>query len=337
LRYAGIILCSALLPVAGVPMLPYACLVIFIHALVYQFARWDRLLCIGLGFLLGVFALFLFYSHFASWSEFMASVLPFTSAGKHGDSQILHKIVGVNGESLLVSFFGNPTEFLDQRILFDYSAALLFLVVILLTPTVWRAGNDADRRLLRFIILLTLLVPPAMFIAAHYRSFYRWMTYIPLAIATPRLLECCWGNIRSTLVPKLALAAITLSLLMGVPARTLAILPSWAARSPEPIERVAKQIVQPSDIVLCDFKVYFAVRPKAAALWAIGLPALGELRFAKDIPTNNISLLCVSPQSLGEAMKVVGGKWKKLTLAGPDANALSKTRYAVDFYRRDSQ
>jgi hypothetical protein len=335
LRYLAIIACSALLPAAGVPMLPYACLLIFIHAVVYRFERWDRILCVVIGLFAGIGALFLFYSHFGSWAEFLNGVLPFTAIGKHKDSLMLRKIVGIDGESLLVSFFGNPMEFLNQKTLFDYSAALLFLLVVVTAP--WRIGNDADRRFIRFIILVTLVVPPMMFLAGHYRSFYRWMTYIPLAIATPRVWELYNGAIQSTFIKRTAQAMIGLSILMGVPARTLAILPSWNARSPGPIERVASKVVQPSDVVLCDFKVYFAVRPRAVALWAIGLPAFGDLSLAKDLPTNEVSLLCVSPQTYDNAIKVVGGKWKKLPLTGPEVDALNKTRYAVDFYRRDSE
>ena len=49
--------------------------------------------------------------------------------------------------------------------------------------------DESQRKLIRFIIAVTLIVPPVMHFAGHYRSMYRWMTYIPLAIAVPRLLE----------------------------------------------------------------------------------------------------------------------------------------------------
>jgi hypothetical protein len=336
LRYAAIIACSALLPAAGVPMLPYVCLLIAIHAAVYRFVRWDRLLCVAMGLFVGVICLFLFYSYFSSWKQFLGGVLPFTAAaaGEHGGSHILRKIMGIEGESLFTSFFGNPTEFVNQKILFDYSAALLFIIVIVISLKVWRLGSEADRKFIRFIVAVTLVVPPMMFMAGHYRSFYRWMTYIPLAIAAPRLLEIYIGNIRAALIPRLALATMGFSILLGVPLRTLAVVPSWTARSPGPLERVTKQVVQPSDIVLCNFKAYFAIRPRAAEVWAMGLPAFGDLRYVKDMPTNNISLLCVSPENFDEAAKTVGGKWKKLTLTGADAEALGKSRYALDFYRR---
>jgi len=70
-------------------------------------------------------------------------------------------------------------------------------------------------------------------------------------------------------------------------------------------------------------------------LSCFGFP--GKLFKTKDLPMNEITLLCLSLRDLEPVTQIIGGKWKKVPLDGiPEAEALGKTRYAVDFYRRDS-
>jgi outer membrane protein assembly factor BamB len=78
------------------------------------------------------------------------------------------------------------------------------------------------------------------------------------------------------------------------------------------------------------------LRPVTHLLQAHGIPARGEFRLIPDLPTNDISLLCLGPEHLATVTATVGGIWKKVALTNlPAADALARTRYAVDFYRRD--
>ena len=125
---------------------------------------------------------------------------------------------------------------------------------------------------------------------------------------------------------------------MGVPLRTLAILPHWAERSTAPLDRMAAKIVQSSDVVVCNYKAYFSVRPRAKLVYAYGLPARGDFTRTNDLPANEVTLLCLFPEDFQIVTNVIGGAWGKIPLNGnAEAEALAKTRYAVDFYRRNSE
>jgi hypothetical protein len=339
-RCLAVLVFSPLLPFAGVPMLPYLVFLATIYLLVYRLANIGLLVSLGAGFALGIGALVAFYRHFGVWQRFVDIVLPFTAAG-HGQTRSMKDIIfgdSLGDENLLTSFFGNPVRFLDPKTLFDYSAFLLFLVAALIAFKTWRAAGGQSRKLMLFILATTLLVPPLMHAAGHYRSYYRWMTYVPLAMVVPRLLEIARESGCSLPVRRWAFAAISFSLLLGVPLRTLAVIPGWKARSMKPLDEAAAAMVKPSDIVVCQHKAYFAIRPRAQLVFALGLPARGEFGLIKDLPTNDLSLLCIFPEDLPKILPTIGGNWKKLDLAnGPDARALARSRYAVDFYRRETK
>jgi hypothetical protein len=332
---------SALLPFAGVPMLPYAAMMLFLAFVVLGFENLALLVVIALGVAAGIAGLVLFYNHFSSWQAFVEIVLPFTGLGgaAQGGSSFLHgRIFGVEpeGDNLLTCFFGKPSEFLSQKTLFDWSAALLFLVAAMLAKGSWRTAASTDRKFMAFVLIMVLVVPPFMHIVGHYRSMYRWMTYIPLAITVPRFLEIHRAAGGRTIARLAALVVILASLCLGLPLRTAATIPDWRARSIAPLQEVATHVARPAGVAVCDFKTYFALRPGIRLLYGYGLPARGEFRLITDLPTNDVALLCLRPESVSNVIATVGGAWKKIDLHTiPGGDALAGTRYAVDFYRRE--
>jgi len=339
-RLILIALCSALLPAAGVPMLPYVCIMGLLNLAVYGFANFSLLASMAAGMIAGVAALVAFYHHFSSWHTFLEIVLPFTGLGgisHSGASGLSAKIFGKapGDDTIFTCFFGNPAEFLSQKTLFDYSAALLFLLVVLVSISRWSSADHKSRKFMLFMVAVTLCVPPLMHLAGHYRSFYRWMTYVPLAIAVPWLLEMQSNTADQKRFRRWLYLGMGISFFMGIPLRTLAILPHWAERSTRPLERVAAETVQSSDVVVCSYKAYFAIRPRAKLVYAYGLPARGDFSREVDLPAAEVTLLCLYPEELAVVTNVIGGHWEKLRPGEPpDAEALAQTRYAMDFYRR---
>jgi hypothetical protein len=332
---------SALLPFAGVPMLPYAAMMLFLAFVVLGFENLALLVVIALGLAAGVAGLVAFYNRFATWQNFMDIVLPFTGLGgtSHGGGSFLHdRVFGVEpgADNLFTCFFGNPSEFLSQKTLFDWSAALLFLVAALLARRSWRNAIPPDRKFMAFILAVALVIPPFMHFVGHYRSMYRWMTYIPLAIAVPRFMEihrATGGRVIGRLAAFLVICA---SLCLGLPARTAVAIPGWRSRSIAPLDEAAAHIARPEDIAVCDYKAYFALKPVTKLLYGYGLPARGEFRLITDLPTNDVSLFCLHPENLSNVVQTVGGSWQKIDLHNvPGGDALAGTRYAVDFYRRE--
>ena len=191
-RYLVVALTCLLLPFAGLPILPYIALLLVLIVLFYGFGNLRAMLAIGCGLAVGIGALLLFYRQFLALDSFLHFLLPSTilNSAAPGTSSLHNKIFGesLGSANLFTSFFGNPLEFRSQANLFDYSAALLFAALIVLSLSAWPAVARA-RQFALFMLAVTLLVPPGIYFAGHFPSYYRWMTYIPLAIAVPRLLE----------------------------------------------------------------------------------------------------------------------------------------------------
>ena len=342
-RYLWVVLAGILCPWTGVPVLPYVALVLLIQLAVFRSQNIGLTVCVGAGFAIGTGLLLLYYQHFGVLDHF----LKFVHGATHNDNSLMPLpkpslktiIFGqrLGEESLLTSFFGNPFVIENMKTMCDYSAVLLFLLFVPLGLEAWLGLSGRNCKFIPFVALTTLVIPPVIQLAGHYWSDYRWMTYIPLAIAVPRLLELAEGWTVSTVVRRAVFAILGLSLFLGVPFRSLWALPDWSARSVRPLKSVAAQVVKSNDVVICNFKAYFAVRPHAQLVYCSGLSAMGELRFAKDLPTNEVSLLCLFPTNLPAVVPVVGGKWKQVSMDNiPEAAALAQTRYGVSFYRRDT-
>ncbi|HEV2694990.1 MAG TPA: hypothetical protein VG347_19000 [Verrucomicrobiae bacterium] len=332
-----------LLPAAGIPMLPYAGLMAMITIACLGWAEAGLFVSVGLGICSGLGLLAIFYNHFSSLKTFVTIVLPFTGLGGGdggGQGTLRAKFFGVypGDDNLLTCFFGNPFSFYDPKTICDYSAALLFVLFLVIAIRVWPSAPPLVRRRIIFVVLLTLLVPPAMHVAGHYRSGYRWMTYIPLTIAVPWVLGLESGIARPRMLSCVAMVFIGASLFAGIPARTLIALHSWPARSITPIEQAAAALVHPDDIIICSRSVWFAVRPRARQVYCCNLPARGALPLTVNLPTNNISLLCLFPEHYDDVIRAIGGRWQKIPSAEcPVLPALATTIYNVDFYRRQKE
>ena len=330
---------AMLLPFAGIPMLPYVGVMLVLNVVIYRFTNLRLFIAIGAGMLAGIAGLALFYQHFSSVKTFLGTILPFTGigAGNHGQYPTLGERLFGNGpgsETIWTAFFGLP---FDPRIQFDYSEVLLLAAAVIVALTAWKRANSESRRLIVFALAIVLIVPPIMHLAGHFRYYYHWMVYIPLAIAIPRLLEVQSEAAAPSRSRYVVVAAIGVSLFLGIPARTLLPLANWNGRSTNPLERISPRIARAEDVVVANYRTYFALRPHVRLLYCYGLTARGDFGETPNLATNEITLLALFPDDLSRVTNRVGGSWKKVVLDGaPGAAELAKSRYNVDFYRRNS-
>jgi hypothetical protein len=332
---------GALLPFAGVPLLPYTAMMLLFILILKGFGEFKNILATGIGLISGLFGLYSFYRHFGAWQEFMKIVLPFTGAGHldaAGKATLGDFLIGkhLGEESLLTSFFGNPLSHFDEKNLFDISAFLLFIVLIFLTVLLWKKSDSRARKVMVFGFMLTLVLPPFMATVGHYRSFYRWMSYIPLTWVVMALLENTMNADLSVMRRMVIKCVMGISIFMGIPFYTVTTLTAWTSRSERPLERIAEKLVHADDVVICDFKSYFAVKSRARIVYCCGLVARGDFSKITDLPSREVTLLCIFPDEFDEVTKTLGGKWHKVDIE--DANEDKKfrqTRYALDFYRRE--
>ncbi|MEP6668556.1 MAG: hypothetical protein ABJF10_05350 [Chthoniobacter sp.] len=343
IRWPAIVLSAALIPFAGISVIPYAFILAGLSMLILGRPAMATANATMVGVCLGIGLLFLFYGEVASVREFLAIILPFATLNGTPTplpQRILGKIVGVSSagdpDNLWTCFFGDPRELVDPKILCDYGALLLFLLMAVVIFTRRRTLDSEVKRGALFIIAVVLLVPPSLHFLAHYRAVYRWMTYMPLCVGAPFMLERALARPSDGFYRRLAGWTCIAAISMGVPLRTLDALRTWRARSTEPIERAAAEMVRPNDVVLCNFKLYFAIRPHAQLVYANGLPARGDLAKVVDLPKDSISLLCLRPGEESEVFPIIGGSWKQVAFPGNVASALKETRYSANFFRRNS-
>ena len=339
LRAAMLCLSALLLAPGGLALGPYVGLLMLVYLAVYRFENFRLLLWIAAG-ALGGLALLTGYLVWAAsgLKEFInLEVRPriFVGAGAGTHSHYWHdSLFGAGAENLFYSFFGNPVEFLNKQTLFDISAFLLFLLSLIMASLTWAKIDSFTRKFTLFVLAIALIVPPALHLIGHFFYYYRWMTYMPLAILAPRLLEVAENKI-SMPIRRFGLLIVGLSLALGIPMHTLVVLPSWKQRSPEPAERATKSVASPADIAICDFRIYFAVRPHVERVFAYGVCDQGDFSIVKNLPTNDISLLVLPPDEVKAVTDKVGGNWKKLPPEAVQGIAdLKASRYAMDFYRR---
>jgi hypothetical protein len=336
-------LATALLPVAGIAMLPYWSFLAMISLFCFGLRSLAQLTSICIGFLGGIISLVLFYGHFASFKAFTDIILPFTAlgaeSGNAGQSLLSRKLWGEapGTDNIFTCFFGNPLSTVDPKTLCDYGAVLLFILFIILVVRSPHWSNREFRRKVLFVIILTLVLPPVMHFAGHYRSMYRWMTYIPLTIAISWLMESEWEELAGANLKRMALMVVCICIALGVPVRTLTAVAGWTNRSMAPLDYTVAHLVRPDDVVICDRKEWFPLRAHASLVYVCNQPARGEFSQTVDLPTNQVSLLCLFPNEYDLVVNKIGGNWQKLPASQvPGFEALQKTRYAADFYRRSN-
>jgi len=340
-RLPAVFLSSSLLLPAGLPMLPYSILMLALVLVSFGTGLIKTAAAALTGMVGGMGWLCLFYGHFSSIRAFTDIVMPFTIVGANNSSfasKLAIKFVGDAvdyPDTIFTSFFGNPFEFISPKTLFDYSSALLFLLIVGLTAWQWARLESMQKRLALFAVLMVLIVPPSLHIAAHYRSMYRWMTYMPLCVVVPCFVEAVLRGTKERAIHQAVGGILFATILLGVPARTILVLPWWSERSIGPLNEAAQRIVSKSDVVIGDSKVYFAVRPLAKTIFMVGLPARGRFDLIKDLPKSEITLLCLRPDEFEAMASTIGGNWHRVASGNPSQEKeLEQTRYNVNFYRR---
>jgi len=326
---------------AGVPLLPFAGVFGGLALLVFGQRALKFAVILAAGWFAGLAGLVAFYSHFTTWKAFTDFILPFTvigSSGAAGTSKLSVKIFGEypGADSLFTCFFGNPIEVNDLKVMFEHSAAILFAVFVWTAWRLWARFTRPQRQMVTFIVLLTLLLPPVMHIAGHYRAMYRWMTFIPLCVAVPCLLQNFFASEIAVGARRVMLAAFALSLLMGIPAHTVQVLADWRARSPTDMEAVVKPEVKPSDGVVCTRRAYFTVRPLARLVYCEDMVARGAFPLTPNFPRDEITLLLLPPGDFAVVTNLTGANWEKqMPRASAEiVAAMNRTRFAVEIWRR---
>jgi hypothetical protein len=307
------------LPFAGLQLLPFILIMSLVTLVVVRPAPRAPLICLALGCLLGITLLCALYLAHGTFSTFVQSALGHGVYFKTEGNRYFSKLI-----SLPNAFFGNPFQ-LWQTDRMDYSSLIVFVLILLLSLT------DYYRHKLvsypsRFALLISLLVPLFMHLSAHFRIYYRWMTFVPCAICLMMILEELWDSLsikfRIATIVALAVAAG-----IGLPAR-LAFLALYSEqRNYSTLKILVDEQILPSDRIYSNGPAYFAAVASNPHVLSEGY----LLRMTPD-EISQISLLIVSPEKFAEVEARIPGPWIKTAELMPQSSS-PLGAYCVAFYR----
>jgi hypothetical protein len=298
--YALLFLLGAFLPLAGLQLIPASALICLLLLLFVGRSAVSKTAVLGSGVVAGIGCLYLLYSQHGVWQAFRAS----TSA------------VGAIGSGVADKLRGLPKVYTG-----DKSGLLLLLAALVLVAVVPALRSHWRRQPLMFGIAAALVIPAALQLAAKFPIYYAWMALLPLLSGVVNALE------RPAIpVPARVFAwgAIVLASLIGLPTRLAVVAANWDARSLQPIDRFVASEVRAGDVVVGDFKAYYALKPRVRAYYAhtyLGIMTPEE--------RGSVNVLLVRDEAMPAVQRALGGHWRDTGLMMPGARTATRAALRV--------
>jgi len=271
------------LPAAGLQLLP-AVLLACALLLIFDWSRSlpkAALLLGGCG--AGLLGLRLFYAELGVWADFQNST----------------RAIGQIGQSLQSKLRSLPSAYVN-----DKSRVLLFGAGLVNFVVAVKIKARFPRKLTSGALALCLLLPAAMHLAGKFPIYYGWMVYVPLAFACAALACSTWPRMGS-MARVATLALVAAAMIIGLPLRLAAVVADWNGRDPARVEAFVKENVDPGELAVTDFKLYYPmITRRTHPLLPTYVPAMqaGE--------RSGVSVLLVRAEDRQLYEQVLGSDWK---------------------------
>jgi hypothetical protein len=293
LRAAAIALIAALIPWAGLQLIPYTALMCVPLLLLRGRKAIREVGAIAAGGALGAASLAGFFKGNDVWDEFLKS------------ASILAGTRRALVERLTASAVA-PTA--------DLSSMLLLgaLAVLLIAPVRRRAASP---RAATVGLLLGLAVPCAVSASGRYPRYYAWMAFLPMAAAFASAFEqhAPGGRLRAA-----AASLALLACLVGFPARLALTCLEWDLRDAGPVDRFVASHVGPGDRVFSSYEAYYAAK-KSAGLVFLPFYIGRSFGLSPDAPTpitreerDEVDVLILKPDAVEATVAFFGGEWRQV-------------------------
>lgn len=291
-RWALALFLGALLPVAGLQLLPYVAVLGALIWLVYPTRQLlGYIAVVDVGMAVGFGTLYLTYQTLGIWDTLFTLVRAYSLLGGNLWGGTIERLAGFARRPMLG---GGHDDF--SSLLLLSAIALLGIYAIatksgrIATIGIWGLGTG-------------LAVPLTMRTTGHFPIYYTWMVYLPLAVAVIKMLDLLLEANRRRIVA-LALAIVIASMFLGLPVRLLLTAVEWRERDYEPVERAIQKAVRPGDRVYSEFGAYYPVKRIAAVCF---LPDYQNQMTAADWRQTNV--IVVRPSDYTKLQKRLGGEW----------------------------
>jgi hypothetical protein len=284
LRVCSLFVLGVLMPLSGVHLPPYICLLSVILLLFLGPSIIMRLMPLYAGMAIGVVALFgLFW-----WK----GVIPeFLSVLHNEGGQTLH----------------NKIQHFSYYFHLDWSLAVLLVLAMFLLFS--HSDEERHNLPLRMALAFGIGLPIAFFLMRRFHSGYAWAVYTPVVICVFSALAerwCHFGRIQKTTV----VALFSIACVGGLPKTMSGMLLQWSSRDYGLIQRPVAKAIRSQDVVVCDYDAYFATKPYT--VWVYPVDSVSVMM---PIDRERVNVLEINPKELRDMKAVLGGQW---VLVGPE-------------------
>jgi hypothetical protein len=325
-RIAVEVLLAALIPWAGLQLIPYiALLSLLLLAIRRREAIPDVAAVIAGGFL-GSLALAAFFIEHGVWNDFLVACT-IQSGTRLTIAQRLGRVIAAP----LVD---------PSAVLLLAALAIVATASILRREGPWRSAAAAG-------VLIGAGLPCAMGILGRYTCYYSWMAFIPMAAALASTFE------RPSVGRFVRASAVAIALLacgVGLPARLLVVWFEWDLRDAGRVETFVRSHLRTTDQV---FSIYEAYYPAKASAKGVVLPAYIGEPAGPDAPSGaitrdereRINVLILKPDCVQRSLRFFAGEWRQVARYQADSPGriallerlkFGSKPYDIIIYRRQS-
>jgi hypothetical protein len=290
-RRVALLLLAALIPAAGLQLVPYLGFLGLFTLLVRGRSVLPELLAVACGGLAGLIAFGLILLENDVWPELLKSV----------------SILGGARRSIAARLAGGPVAPFSE----PSSTLLLVLLCLYLTASLKRP--DTRMRTLAWAgLIMGVGVPCLMAIAGKYGRYYSWMAFIPMAACVAAQFQAARRvPILRSAVPLLVFLACA----VGLPARLAVTCLEWKLRAPEPVDQLVAENVRPTDWVYSEFEAYYPAKKTAAVLFLPPYAGLIPEMEGTEPPLTasergRVDVLILKPATEQKTLRYFGGAWR---------------------------
>ena len=246
----GLFSCAMLIPFAGLQYAFYMPLLLGVLLWAGGKPALTRLYAIIGGGVFGAILLWAYHQFFAGWDGLLANM-----ADVHGRRP--------------AGLWANFRTLMDWLIFHYYLGRPHFILLIgasVLLGTAWKRLTRISRRDLLLAVVMLLASGVAVGIGSHFMAAYHWLAVAPALI----LLGSVAANSWEKLGPKTRLGGGLLLVGVAVTGRLAFVVMGGIqgnAAYTAAIEKAARPLVQPGEMVYGDWQLYYALKPRAGQIY----------------------------------------------------------------------
>jgi hypothetical protein len=304
-RRVALVLASALLPLAGVPLLLLGATLVFLLAVFCPRRCRLDLLAVLTGLGLGLTTLLGFYYAVGALDD------------------VFNSTRGHVSESLLRSIMDRVPYHHENNFPKDPSLAALFVIGVIFLGLNARRANADWRTPLVFGVTAAIVIPLSMMLFGKFPTYYAWMAYLPLGVG---VLSAYPANGEPRWRKRFFLASVVGVCLVGLPFQLAFALYNRADRDYVTVSRALEQTIRTDDSVYCDYAAYYVAVGRAREVfgpWHLDIITTSE--------RSRVSLVIIDPDSEAQVLTALGGHWQPVGPAmEPSRQMLTKDLLGLD-------